>query len=100
MNCGSPQFVSDLLRCVPSTTIEKKLIIVYPNSGESWDAEKKTWLPENSPVEKVNETQKDFSATVFEWIACGANIIGGCCRTLKCTVNVGGHKEFGVIVAS
>jgi len=44
--------------------------VVYPNSGEDWDAEKKCW-----------RGAADFADRAGEWYAAGANIIGGCCRT-------------------
>lgn len=49
-------------------------IIAYPNSGETWDHEARTWVRETANslglVEAVPLLQ-----------AAGANIIGGCCRT-------------------
>ncbi|TPX42422.1 hypothetical protein SeMB42_g04950 [Synchytrium endobioticum] len=56
-----------------------KRIIVYPNSGESWDAENKIWLHGNNDP---GATAPDFARLAKEeWIPNGASIIGGCCRT-------------------
>ncbi|MCA0149416.1 MULTISPECIES: homocysteine S-methyltransferase [Rossellomorea] len=49
-----------------------KPIIVYPNSGETYDAETKTWNGE-----ECCEFDED-SVVLYEG---GARIIGGCCRT-------------------
>lgn len=48
-------------------------IIVYPNSGEGWDAEHRCWVGENDA--------EHFAEHAREWIKAGADIIGGCCRT-------------------
>lgn len=48
-------------------------IVVYPNSGEGWDAEHRCWVGENDA--------DHFAEHAREWIKAGANIIGGCCRT-------------------
>ncbi|MFE6078681.1 homocysteine S-methyltransferase family protein [Paenibacillus sp. NPDC057886] len=50
-----------------------KPVIVYPNSGEIYDAETKTWSGQG--------TCGSMSDTSEEWEAAGARIIGGCCRT-------------------
>ena len=57
------------------------MIIVYPNSGEEWDANNKTWKP--------NTTMSDeqYGLLALDWYKCGANIIGGCCRTTPNTIN-------------
>lgn len=47
--------------------------IVYPNSGEGWDAVHRCWVGENDAAH--------FAEHAREWIKAGANIIGGCCRT-------------------
>jgi homocysteine S-methyltransferase len=45
--------------------------VVYPNSGERWQAESRNWTGEAS----------DIAARAGEWIAGGARLVGGCCRT-------------------
>jgi homocysteine S-methyltransferase len=47
-----------------------KPVIVYPNSGERWDALRRRWIGPSR-----------FSADLAaQWIAAGARIVGGCCR--------------------
>lgn len=71
INCTAPQFVASLIRELKHNTT--KPIIVYPNSGEEYDAVTKTWHGN-----KDGKTYTDFAT---EWIAAGATMIGGCCRT-------------------
>ncbi|HMN30553.1 MAG TPA: homocysteine S-methyltransferase family protein, partial [Caldilineaceae bacterium] len=44
-----------------------------PNSGESWDADHRCWLPGTALT--------DFRQPVEQWYRAGARLIGGCCRT-------------------
>lgn len=67
VNCTAPENIPPLLRA--ATDIETSLA-VYPNSGESWDAENQQWCGEAS----------DHMDPVA-WHALGARLIGGCCRT-------------------
>ena len=53
--------------------VTHKPIVVYPNSGELWDADKKRWLPAHEPV--------DLTQAAVQWQNEGASLIGGCCRT-------------------
>ena len=48
-------------------------MLVYPNSGEKYDAEKDVWG--GQPV------YESFSEEAKEWYKAGARLIGGCCRT-------------------
>lgn len=50
-----------------------KPVIVYPNSGETYDAVTKTWSGQG--------TCGSMSDASEQWVAAGAKIIGGCCRT-------------------
>jgi S-methylmethionine-dependent homocysteine/selenocysteine methylase len=45
-------------------------VVVYPNSGETWDAVARRWTgdPGISPD------------AVPGWVAAGARLVGGCCR--------------------
>jgi homocysteine S-methyltransferase len=76
VNCTSPRFIDGLLASVAD--IAHKPLIVYPNSGESWDAVGQRWLGTSS--------EPDWSASVKRWHAAGARIIGGCCRTTPTTI--------------
>ncbi|UCG86344.1 MAG: homocysteine S-methyltransferase [Gemmatimonadota bacterium] len=71
VNCTPPSTVSGLIKCL--TGVTNKPIMVYPNSGEGWDAGRKAWIGLAEPV--------DFSKLAGEWRTLGASCIGGCCRT-------------------
>lgn len=71
INCTAPRFVPSLIEVVRDMT--DKPIIVYPNSGETYDVENKCWLGESDPSE--------FGTISREWRKLGAALIGGCCRT-------------------
>lgn len=71
VNCTSPKYISGLIKVIKSASGSKK-IVVYPNSGEAYNAKSKTWLG-------ISEPQL-FVEMAKEWIKLGADIIGGCCR--------------------
>lgn len=71
INCTPPRFIPDLIREV--TAVTDKPVIVYPNSGETYDPVAKRWLGESVPSE--------FGTYSREWRKLGAGLIGGCCRT-------------------
>jgi homocysteine S-methyltransferase len=49
-----------------------KAVVVYPNSGESYDVASNSWC---------GDASADASGeTLRAWRAAGARIIGGCCR--------------------
>ncbi|GAB2491842.1 homocysteine S-methyltransferase [Streptosporangium sandarakinum] len=68
VNCTAPRHVNSLIG-----QVQGKPVIVYPNSGETWDPAGRRWLGLADPVE--------FGAAAAEWHAAGSNFIGGCCRT-------------------
>ncbi|MGK5729542.1 homocysteine S-methyltransferase [Streptomyces sp. URMC 124] len=68
VNCCTP---ADADRAVPlAAEAAGKPVVVYPNSGEQWDAAARSWTgrPAFAPDR------------VTEWYAAGARLIGGCCR--------------------
>jgi homocysteine S-methyltransferase len=71
INCTPPRFIPDLIQAVFAVT--KKPVIVYPNSGETYDVERKHWHGESVPAE--------FGTMSREWRKLGASGLGGCCRT-------------------
>lgn len=73
INCTRPQFVTALVKQLRDTS--DKPIIVYPNSGELWDAEAKCW------IEGSAESIDAYVAHMQAWYQAGATLIGGCCRT-------------------
>jgi len=71
INCTSPLYIPHLINEVKRKT--NKPIVVYPNSGEIYDAGTNTWHGETS-CDAFGEQSKI-------WFESGASIIGGCCRT-------------------
>lgn len=71
INCTPPRFIPDLIRVLFRVT--QKPIIVYPNSGETYDPARKQWIGESAPAE--------FGTFSREWRKLGAAGLGGCCRT-------------------
>ncbi len=65
VNCTAPRFIPELIKHGAS--------IVYPNSGETWDAANRRWLGLADPVE--------FGRAAAGWASLGARYVGGCCRT-------------------
>ncbi|QIK12725.1 homocysteine S-methyltransferase [Leclercia sp. 29361] len=49
-------------------------LVVYPNSGEHYDAVSKTWHHHGEACETL-------AGYLPQWLASGAKLIGGCCRT-------------------
>lgn len=70
-NCVPPSLADPLLAAAARVTA--KPLVIYPNSGERWDAGRRRWLP--------GEAAFDFGAGARRWHARGARLIGGCCRT-------------------
>ncbi|MEV7011044.1 homocysteine S-methyltransferase [Streptosporangium sp. NPDC051022] len=68
VNCTAPRHIPDLIG-----RIEDKPVVVYPNSGETWNAAERRWSGLADPVE--------YGAAAAEWHAAGAAFVGGCCRT-------------------
>jgi homocysteine S-methyltransferase len=71
VNCTPPKFISRLIRIIKSKS-GKKRIVMYPNSGEVFNASSKTWSNSTDPI--------IFVEMAKEWIELGADILGGCCR--------------------
>ncbi len=71
VNCTSPKFIPSLIREAKKGT--NKPVLVYPNSGESYDATRNDW--DGHPV------YESFGEEAKEWFQAGARLIGGCCRT-------------------
>lgn len=78
INCAPPQFVHSLVQKFKELT--GKVIVVYPNSGETWDGIQKRWLPSKC----FNDDK--FKVLATRWRDSGAKLIGGCCRTTPSTV--------------
>ncbi len=77
VNCTAPGFVGDLIRVARDHT--DKPVVVYPNSGESWDARQRCWT--RTPHLAA------FDQMAGDWYGLGARLIGGCCRIGPGTVS-------------
>lgn len=71
INCTAPRFIPSLISQLRS--VSEKPIVVYPNSGETYDVENKRWLGLSDAA--------SFGDYSFQWHEQGAALIGGCCRT-------------------
>jgi homocysteine S-methyltransferase len=69
VNCVDPALVTSLVRTMGRGT--EKPIVIYPNSGEVWNAGAHCW----------EGTATHFTNFLDEWIDAGAAWLGGCCRT-------------------
>ncbi len=76
VNCTAPRFIDGLLASVAG--VAKKPLIVYPNSGETWDPVRHCW--------HGTSNEPDWRDCVQRWHKAGALLIGGCCRTTPETI--------------
>ncbi|MEV5146383.1 homocysteine S-methyltransferase [Streptomyces sp. NPDC052727] len=68
VNCCAPEDVRGAVEMAARVT--GKPVVVYPNSGEAWDARARAWRGRTT-----------FGAEqVDAWREAGARLIGGCCR--------------------
>jgi homocysteine S-methyltransferase len=70
INCTPPELITDLIGEVRKET--EKPVVVYPNSGEEYRAQDKTWHTTPSSMVWKDEAGR--------WALAGARLIGGCCR--------------------
>jgi len=71
INCTAPKYVPALLAAARAAT--SKPLVLYPNSGEAYDASAKRWSGWSDAG--------DFALSSMAWHKAGAAVIGGCCRT-------------------
>lgn len=71
VNCVPLDMVTAAIRRIRTAT--GKPIIVYPNNGDIYHSDTKTWTP--------NPSSLSLAQLAPQWIAAGASLIGGCCRT-------------------
>jgi len=71
INCTAPGYLPALIRA--ARVVTEKPIVVYPNSGETWQADGHCWQGVSAST--------TFAADAEVWYAEGATLIGGCCRT-------------------
>ena len=70
VNCTEAAPLPALIGALRAGT--RKPVIVYPNAGGAWDADRKRWG-------RADEVP-DWGEVCREWIAAGAVGVGGCCR--------------------
>jgi homocysteine S-methyltransferase len=68
VNCCAPADVPEAIATAAAVT--GKPVIVYPNSGEEWDAGRRAWAGRSQYA----------AGQPRQWVAAGASIVGGCCR--------------------
>jgi homocysteine S-methyltransferase len=68
VNCTDPREVPAAVRVAARES--GKPVVVYPNSGESWDALARSWRGDPAFADE----------DVTGWVAAGARLVGGCCR--------------------
>jgi homocysteine S-methyltransferase len=66
INCAHPEEVPAAIAAARSVT--GRPVVVYPNSGERWDAVARSWGGDPA------------LPSADAWVAAGASIVGGCCR--------------------
>lgn len=71
INCTPAMYIGELLKSI-QPFLKEKPAIVYPNSGEAYDKETRSWIEQKNLFitrEQVNSWQK-----------LGVKLVGGCCR--------------------
>jgi homocysteine S-methyltransferase len=71
VNCTHPRWVTSLIGELREGS--GKPIVVYPNSGEEWEATERRWTGSGDSA--------GYGDLAGEWFLAGAQIVGGCCRT-------------------
>jgi homocysteine S-methyltransferase len=71
VNCTAPKYITSIIQTLKNSAPDKR-IIVYPNSGEVYRVDSKSWQGISDP--------NLFQKMAKEWFASGADILGGCCR--------------------
>ena len=71
VNCTAPKHITSIIQTLKNSAPDKR-VIVYPNSGEVYLADSKSWQGISDP--------NLFQIMAKEWFESGADILGGCCR--------------------
>jgi homocysteine S-methyltransferase len=80
VNCTAPEHVAELVARARHVTA--KPIVVYPNSGEGWNAEARRWMAGLSSEQSSwrGTAQASAGEAALSWLRAGATLVGGCCR--------------------
>ena len=70
VNCTAPEHIDELVARIRAATALP--IVIYPNSGEGWDAIARRWTG-------MGRDRVDPDAA-RRWRGLGAELVGGCCR--------------------
>lgn len=73
INCTAPRYIASLIAEARLGCGDRKPVIVYPNSGETWEAATRSWCGDSDP--------SSYGALAHAWYVAGAQAVGGCCRT-------------------
>jgi S-methylmethionine-dependent homocysteine/selenocysteine methylase len=73
VNCSAP---SDATAAVGMAAQSGHLVVIYPNSGEGWDAATRQWVAAEDGAGPASAGPWP----VGRWVADGAGLVGGCCR--------------------
>ena len=71
VNCTKPEYIASLIGELKGAS--DLPIIVYPNSGEEYDPQTKTWHGVG--------TDRRFGDYALDYMKAGAVAVGGCCTT-------------------
>jgi homocysteine S-methyltransferase len=76
VNCSTPEDATNAVSLASRSS--GKPVVIYPNSGEGWDAAKRRWTGESAlgPLQ------------VRRWVEGGAVLVGGCCRVTPSDIAV------------
>ncbi len=70
VNCVKPEIVGAAIEALKAGS--SKAVVVYPNSGERWEAKTQDW--------HGSRDHDGLAALAPGWVSAGARMIGGCCR--------------------
>jgi homocysteine S-methyltransferase len=79
-NCVPDDVALEALKTL-KPLVKRGTLVVYPNSGEQWNAQAREW--EGKRTEGSTLAEK-----TVEWWKAGAGMIGGCCRTTPKDIEV------------
>jgi len=71
VNCTAPKYITSIIQTLKNSAPGKR-VVIYPNSGEVYRADIKSWQGISDP--------DLFQRMAKEWFENGADILGGCCR--------------------